>query len=75
MKKKLTVFDIPTLIKQDVMDIMLEFGYELTALYDEEITFKKTIKDTEYTVSFEPNKHINTRYVDRIFTKILALEH
>ena len=75
MKKHLTCFDIPALIKQDIMDIMFDFGYTLTAMYDEEIAFEKIIDDERYVVSFEPNKHINARYVDRIFKKVLALKH
>lgn len=75
MKKHLTCFDIPALIKQDIMDIMLDFGYTLIAMYDEEIAFEKIIDGERYVVSFEPNKHTNTRYADRIFKKVLALKH
>lgn len=75
MKKNLTCFDIPALIIQDVIDLMLDFGYNMTAFYKEELTFEKEINGQLYVVSFEPNKHANVRYVERIFDKILALNH
>lgn len=75
MKKNLICFDIPALIIQDVIDIMLDFDYKMTAFYDQELTFEKVIGRQLYVVSFEPNKHMNTRYAERIFDRILALKH
>ena len=70
----LTVFDIPISMKLDVTEIMFDKGYEMIANYNEEITFQKTINGVVYKVSFEPNKHINNRQNEKLFSKILALK-
>jgi hypothetical protein len=60
-------------MRLDVTEIMIDKDYEMIANNREEVVFRKVINGIEWTISFEPNKHINNVRNDKLFDKILNL--